>query len=54
MEESVREIDLLRVFRHFLEGLRKIKTKSVRKNCFCVDISPENQNKVSQKKRFLC
>jgi len=41
MEESVCDIDLPRVFRHFLEELRKIKTKSVRKNGFCVDINPE-------------
>jgi len=41
MEESVRTFGLPRVFRHFLEGLRKITTKSVRINGFCVDINPE-------------
>ena len=42
MEENVRNIDLPRVFRHFLEELRKITTKSVRINCLCVDINPES------------
>jgi hypothetical protein len=41
MEGGVRDIDLPRVFRNFLEGLRKIITKSVRINGFCYDINPE-------------
>jgi len=41
VEESVRDINLPHVFRHFLEGLRKIKTKSVRTNGSYVDINPK-------------
>jgi hypothetical protein len=41
MEESVDNIDLPRVFRHFLERLRKITTKSFIINGICFDINPE-------------
>jgi len=40
MEESVGDIDLPRVFRHFLERLRKVTKKSFRINGFCFDINP--------------
>jgi hypothetical protein len=41
MEESVGDIDLPRVFRRFLERLRKITTNSFGINGFCFNTNPE-------------